>query len=105
MKMLEYWKMMEKIGLSGINQLPILGHSSDLHEIKKRLEGQSLFPLMENHENAPALTVDDKTLQKIGDIRELLIDKLTSIENSIDNEIPLKSRCDYCPHLEISIIE
>lgn len=103
-RLLEYRRGLVETGLSEINLIPILGHSSDLNEIRKRL-GLSPFPSMENHENALALTVDDETLQKIADIRDLLIGKLMSIEYSLQNEIPLKSRCDYCPHLEISIIE
>jgi len=104
-RLLAYRGILNETGLSECNMLPVLGHSSDLMDIRKRLEGLSPFPSMENQEQAPALTVDDETLKKAMDLRDLLIGKLSSIEYSLQHDVPLKGRCDYCPHLEISIIE
>jgi len=104
-RLLEYRRVLVETGISEGNLIPLLGHSSDLLEVRKRLEGLSPFPSMENHKHAPALTVDDETLKKIVDLRDLLIGKLISIEFSLQHNVPLKGRCDYCPHLEISIID
>ena len=104
-RMLAYRGVLDETRLSECNTLPYLGHSNDLMEIRKRLEGLSPFPSMENPEQAQALNVNDETLKKAVDLRDLLIGKLSSIEYSLQNDIPLKGRCDYCPHLEITIIE
>jgi len=104
-RMLEYRGMMEETGLTKSNILPVLGHNSDLKEIRERLDDPSPLPWMDHFELAPALTVDDESLENIVDLRDLLIGKMMSIEYSLQNDIPLKGRCDYCPHLEINIIE
>ena len=104
-RLLEYRKMMEETGLSESNMLPVLGHTRDLKEIKKRLDDPSPLISMDLIELAPGLTVADESLEKIVDLRDLLIGKILSIEHSLQNDVPLKGRCDYCPHLEISIIE
>jgi len=101
-RMLEYQKMADETGLSKSNANSLLGHTDDLNDIRVNSEEPYSRGMSEL---APVLTVETESLEKLMDLRGLIIGKLSSIEFSLQHRIPLKGKCDYCTHLEISIIE
>jgi len=101
-RMLEYQKMADETGLSKSNADSLLGHTDDLNDIRVNSEDPYSRGMSEL---APVLTVETESLEKLMDLRGLIIGKLSSIEFSLQHRIPLKGKCDYCTHLEISIIE
>ncbi len=101
-RMLEYLKMADETGLSKSNADSLLGHTDDLIDIRVNSEDPYSRGMSEL---APVLTVETESLEKLMDLRGLIIGKLSSIEFSLRHGVPLKGRCDYCPHLEISITD
>ena len=101
-RMLEYQKMADETGLSKSNADSLLGRTDDLNDIRVNSEAPVSRGMSEL---APVLTVETESLEKLMDLRGLIIGKLSSIEFSLQHRVPLKGRCDYCPHLEISITD
>ncbi len=90
------------LGARARNTDSLSGHTDDLKDIRVNSEDPYSRGMSEL---APVYTVETESLEKLMDLRGLIIGKLSSIEFSLRHRIPLKGRCDYCPHLEISITD
>lgn len=59
--------------------------------------------VQEEADSDPKVKEERKRIKKIDDLKALLVGKIFSIINQVQNGIPLQGFCDFCPDREITI--